>query len=313
MPSGRSIPASRPRMSLTCTGTRLSARTPIITSTPLDMAPGQPDPYRGDWGSQFSDLRMVMLHVLKETACHAGIPRRGARVHRRPSVDRTRRPLAVPDRLFPAAPQRVRLAQAGIQCAALRRGRDVHRHGRRLVAGRWRRSGSRLARMAPVPRALGSHQASSHADGRGRHHPAALLALRHPHRLRHSHKAHQGCPGPWPQPPPAPHPHRPLFARESMNVAFILKESIQCRIHWFSHPSTPACSGPVCVECTALGSARGERPGGQGKGGVEEGAGRALTGAQSGLPVAASSLVEAGRRRSGGRSPEVRLPGGRIQ
>jgi Protein of unknown function (DUF664) len=26
----------------------------------------------GAWGSRFSDLRFVMLHVLKETSCHAG-------------------------------------------------------------------------------------------------------------------------------------------------------------------------------------------------------------------------------------------------
>lgn len=44
----------------------------IITTTPLDTAPRQPDPRWGDWGSRFSDLRVVMLHVLKETACHAG-------------------------------------------------------------------------------------------------------------------------------------------------------------------------------------------------------------------------------------------------
>ncbi len=44
----------------------------IITTTPLDMAPRQPDLRWGDWGSRFSDLRVVMLHVLKETACHAG-------------------------------------------------------------------------------------------------------------------------------------------------------------------------------------------------------------------------------------------------
>ena len=36
------------------------------------MAPRQPDLGWGEWGNQFSDLRVVMLHVLKETACHAG-------------------------------------------------------------------------------------------------------------------------------------------------------------------------------------------------------------------------------------------------
>ena len=44
----------------------------VIATTPLDMAPRQPDPGWGEWGNQFSDLRVVMLHVLKETACHAG-------------------------------------------------------------------------------------------------------------------------------------------------------------------------------------------------------------------------------------------------
>ena len=44
----------------------------IIATTPLDMAPRQPDLGWGEWGNQFSDLRVVMLHVLKETACHAG-------------------------------------------------------------------------------------------------------------------------------------------------------------------------------------------------------------------------------------------------
>ena len=32
------------------------------------MAPRQPDLRWGDWGSRFSDLRVVLLHVLKETA-----------------------------------------------------------------------------------------------------------------------------------------------------------------------------------------------------------------------------------------------------
>ena len=44
----------------------------IIAATPLDMAPRQRDPRWGEWGQTFSDLRVVMLHVLKETACHAG-------------------------------------------------------------------------------------------------------------------------------------------------------------------------------------------------------------------------------------------------
>jgi uncharacterized damage-inducible protein DinB len=44
----------------------------IIAATPLDQAPRQPDPRWGEWGRQFRDLRVVMLHVIEETACHAG-------------------------------------------------------------------------------------------------------------------------------------------------------------------------------------------------------------------------------------------------
>jgi Protein of unknown function (DUF664) len=44
----------------------------IIAATPLDMPPRQLGPRWGEWGKRFSDLRFVMLHVLKETACHAG-------------------------------------------------------------------------------------------------------------------------------------------------------------------------------------------------------------------------------------------------
>jgi Protein of unknown function (DUF664) len=44
----------------------------IIGATPLDMAPRQPDPRMGEWGKRFTSLKVVMLHVLKETANHAG-------------------------------------------------------------------------------------------------------------------------------------------------------------------------------------------------------------------------------------------------
>jgi hypothetical protein len=42
----------------------------IIEATPLDAAPR----YREDWfgDDQFTDLGSVMLHVIAETACHAG-------------------------------------------------------------------------------------------------------------------------------------------------------------------------------------------------------------------------------------------------
>jgi hypothetical protein len=44
----------------------------IIAATPLDAPPRQLDPRWGEWGQRFEDLKFVMLHVLKETACHAG-------------------------------------------------------------------------------------------------------------------------------------------------------------------------------------------------------------------------------------------------
>jgi hypothetical protein len=44
----------------------------IIAATPLETAPRQRDPKWGAWADSFSDLRSVMLHVLRETACHAG-------------------------------------------------------------------------------------------------------------------------------------------------------------------------------------------------------------------------------------------------
>ena len=42
----------------------------IIEATPLDAPPRQRDPWWGDW--EVPDLRFVMLHVITETACHAG-------------------------------------------------------------------------------------------------------------------------------------------------------------------------------------------------------------------------------------------------
>lgn len=44
----------------------------IIDATPLDAPPRQQDPWWGDWAAKFTDLRYVMLHVIAETACHAG-------------------------------------------------------------------------------------------------------------------------------------------------------------------------------------------------------------------------------------------------
>jgi hypothetical protein len=42
----------------------------IIAATPLDAPPAQRDPWWGEW--PVSDLRFIMLHLIEETACHAG-------------------------------------------------------------------------------------------------------------------------------------------------------------------------------------------------------------------------------------------------
>jgi Protein of unknown function (DUF664) len=44
----------------------------IIAAAGLGTAPAQPDPRWGAWGIQFPDLRSVILHVITETAVHAG-------------------------------------------------------------------------------------------------------------------------------------------------------------------------------------------------------------------------------------------------
>ncbi|MDQ1424859.1 MAG: hypothetical protein QOD72_2357 [Acidimicrobiaceae bacterium] len=44
----------------------------VIAATPLDMAPRQRDPLWEKWGVEFPDLRFIMLHMISETACHAG-------------------------------------------------------------------------------------------------------------------------------------------------------------------------------------------------------------------------------------------------
>jgi len=42
----------------------------IIRATPLDAPPSQRDPGWGEWN--ISDLRFILLHLIEETACHAG-------------------------------------------------------------------------------------------------------------------------------------------------------------------------------------------------------------------------------------------------
>jgi len=44
----------------------------IIEATALDAPPGSPDPAWAAWGMDFPDLRSVMMHVITETAVHAG-------------------------------------------------------------------------------------------------------------------------------------------------------------------------------------------------------------------------------------------------
>ena len=44
----------------------------VIAATALDAPPRQPDPQWQQWGTSFPDLRCIMLHMIAETACHAG-------------------------------------------------------------------------------------------------------------------------------------------------------------------------------------------------------------------------------------------------
>jgi hypothetical protein len=44
----------------------------IIAAAGLDAAPAQPDPQWGTWGVQFPHVRSVILHMITETAVHAG-------------------------------------------------------------------------------------------------------------------------------------------------------------------------------------------------------------------------------------------------
>ncbi len=44
----------------------------ILAVTAMDAAPKRPDPEWASWGMEFPDLRSVMMHVITETAVHAG-------------------------------------------------------------------------------------------------------------------------------------------------------------------------------------------------------------------------------------------------
>jgi uncharacterized protein DUF664 len=44
----------------------------ILAVTALDAAPKRPDPEWANWGMEFPDVRSVVMHVVAETAVHAG-------------------------------------------------------------------------------------------------------------------------------------------------------------------------------------------------------------------------------------------------
>jgi uncharacterized damage-inducible protein DinB len=44
----------------------------VIGRTALDDAPRRRDPMWEEWGIDFPDLRTILLHMITETACHAG-------------------------------------------------------------------------------------------------------------------------------------------------------------------------------------------------------------------------------------------------
>ena len=50
----------------------IDAANAIIAVTPLDAPPRQKDPTWQEWGIDFPDMRDIILHVIAETACHAG-------------------------------------------------------------------------------------------------------------------------------------------------------------------------------------------------------------------------------------------------
>jgi len=51
-------------------GAAIEAADRVIGATPLDAPPKKRDPWWGEWS--VPDLRFVLLHVIAETACHAG-------------------------------------------------------------------------------------------------------------------------------------------------------------------------------------------------------------------------------------------------
>jgi hypothetical protein len=44
----------------------------IIETISLNTPPRQRDPWWGEWAARFTDLRYIIMHVITETACHAG-------------------------------------------------------------------------------------------------------------------------------------------------------------------------------------------------------------------------------------------------
>lgn len=50
----------------------IEAANRFIASTDPDQPPRQRDPMWDEWGLDFPNLRHIMLHMIAETACHAG-------------------------------------------------------------------------------------------------------------------------------------------------------------------------------------------------------------------------------------------------
>jgi uncharacterized damage-inducible protein DinB len=50
----------------------ISRANEILSVTSLDAAPKRPDPEWAKWGMEYPDVRSVVMHVITETAVHAG-------------------------------------------------------------------------------------------------------------------------------------------------------------------------------------------------------------------------------------------------
>jgi hypothetical protein len=63
-------PVSSPAEVLDRYRTEIAASDEVIATRDLEAPPAQRDPWWGEW--QVPDMRFVLLHVIAETACHAG-------------------------------------------------------------------------------------------------------------------------------------------------------------------------------------------------------------------------------------------------